>query len=90
MWKIVKDYDHLSDAEYAIWKSGEVLLLILFCMILLLMVINIESFLIKQRRWKNKPLLSFYIYGVISVVLRIIILIAPYQDDRLVTISIVI
>ena len=64
----VKPY--MSSTQYGIYVSVHWLLIFFYAALTALVVANIWQILVKQGRWKTVPLLSFYIFVFISVVLR--------------------
>ena len=64
----VKPY--MSSTQYGVYVSVHWLLIFFYAALTALVVSNIWQILVKQRRWKTVPLLFFYIFVFISVVLR--------------------
>ena len=64
----VKPY--MTKAQYDVYLSFHWLLIFFYASLTALVVFNIWQILVKQGRWRTFPLLAFYIFVFIAVVLR--------------------
>ena len=73
-----------SEKEFVIYAVESYVLLGLYLFLMVLVIVNIWTVLVKQRRYKNLPLLAFYIYAFFAIVCRLIYIIIDWSDDYLI------
>ena len=72
----VKPY--LTNTQYGVFMTVHWLLIMFYAGLTVLIVINVWQILVKQGRWRKLPLLVFYIFVFMAVVLREFIMITMY------------
>lgn len=61
---------YLSVTQFRVYVSVHWLLILFYGVLIVITVANIWQILVKQKRWKQLPMLFFYIFVFIGVVLR--------------------
>ena len=64
--------DELNDTQYGIYRCLCIVLVLEYTGLLILELSNIWRFLIKQGKWRQKPLLFIYIFATVSTVCRLV------------------
>lgn len=65
-----KRKDQLTPQQYRAYYTTHVFLNLLFVALIILVLLNVYRILIKMGKWRNMPLLFFYIFTFIQVVSR--------------------
>ena len=66
-----EDYGY-TDAQFVIYAMEHFILIALYTFLFGLAIVNIWNILIKQKRFKTLPLLAFYIFASLTIILRLI------------------
>ena len=71
---------NMDETQYRVFMSWHWLLILLFGALIIMTVANIWQILVKQERWRTSPLLFFYIFVFLAVLLRELANIFGYVD----------
>lgn len=72
--------EYLEPGQYAAFRTLHICLTLLTTSVLILALVNIWCILIKQNRWRKKPLFFFYLFTMVCVVTRLTSLIFDNFD----------
>ena len=73
---------YVDSETWKIFVASEWILLSLYCLLVILILRNIWMILIKQEKWKNRPLLFFYIWSFLAITFRFIKIILGYTENE--------
>lgn len=74
---------NFTQAQYAVHMTLLWINIVLFTALLVIVVLNSWQILLKQGKWRTRPLLIFYVMALLSVVLRLIVLFCQNEWSQL-------